>query len=97
MKTNNIETIIVEKDYFNKEDIEIHFKEKVVIPEEIKETIIVYRLGTILSTIEFLKDKKIKLVKEIDEEIEENQRIIDNVSEKVKKIVFSIPEEEVMN
>lgn len=75
---------IKDQDYFSKDEIQIEISEEIVTPVETKKTYI--SVANLKSTIAFLKEKKKKLIAEIEAEIDENQEILDSMKTKIDNI-----------
>lgn len=75
---------IKKQDYYSKDDIQIEISEDIVVPTETKKTFA--SVANIKNTIAFLKEKKKKVVAEIEAEIDENQEILDSMKTKIDEV-----------
>lgn len=75
---------IKKQDYYNKDEIQIEISEEIVTPVEVKKTFV--SVANIKDTITFLKEKKKRIMEEIDMEIKQNQDILDLMQDKIDEV-----------
>lgn len=84
---------IKNQDYYSKDDIQIEISEEIVTPVETKVSVI--SVANLQKTIDFLTEKKLKMIETIDAEIKENQDILDSLASEINNVTI-LPREEPM-